>query len=232
MNKKIITISLFCSFLLISGICYSCSYRSASDNNGLHTSLSEVTITAAPTDVTTKNNTKEPISEKNITPVVEKESLIYVHVCGAVLKPNVYQANQEARVNDLISMAGGFTKDAASDYLNLAMKVTDGQRIYIPTVQELKDISKNQMIEGDKSPESGNNQDNSQQGSTQGEKVNLNTATAEQLMTLPGIGQAKADSIINYRTQNKTFKKIEDIMNISGIKEGLFQKIKAYIFVE
>lgn len=105
-------------------------------------------------------------------------------------------------------MAGGFSEEAAVSRINQAEVLKDETRLYIPTMNEIVE---------EQSKEDG--------------KVNLNTATKEELMTLPGVGQSKAALIIQYREEHGKFQTIEDIMNISGIKEGLFGKIKDYIKV-
>ncbi len=139
----------------------------------------------------------------------EKESaMICVHICGAVKKQGVYELPQGSRVYEAVDLAGGFLKDADLSGINQAQILEDETQIYIPTKAETKQT---QAVEDG--------------------KVNLNTATKEELMTLPGVGESKADSIISYRQDKGRFKKIEDIMEISGIKEGLFQKIKDDITV-
>jgi len=233
MNKKIIIAGISCTFLLISGICYSCSFKGNSDQSGLKTTLSHTKLTPSPSVANDKNTmldkSEQMDSKSENTPV---GTTIYVHICGAVLKSGVYEVASDARISDLIKLAGGLSKKAAGDYINQAKKVSDGERIYIPTVDEVAKLSKQQLLEGDKTSDSGNNQDTTQQSQTSGTQININIATAEQLMNLPGIGQAKAESIISYRTENGKFQKIEDLMKISGIKEGLFGKIKAFIIVK
>lgn len=147
-------------------------------------------------------------------------------------EPGVYEVTTATRLYELVKLAGGLTGEAAGDYVNQAITLGDGQRIYIPTLEEVAKLSQNQRMEGDKTLENGNNSDTQNQTVLQTDRININTASLDQLMTLPGIGQAKADSIINYRTQNGLFTKIEELMNISGIKEGLFGKVKEYISVE
>ena len=107
---------------------------------------------------------------------------------------------------EVVQKAGGFTEEAATTYVNQAEIVRDEERIYIPTQNEALEL---QVLDDG--------------------KVNLNTATKEELMTIPGVGESKADSIVQYREEIGKFQTIEDIMNVSGIKEGLFQKIKDYI---
>lgn len=132
---------------------------------------------------------------------------IFVYVCGAVVSEGVYELPDGSRVYEAIEAAGGFREDAATTAMNQAQVLEDEQRIYVPTLEELR-----------------------VQSTSEGKKVNLNTATKEELMTLPGVGESKADSILRYR-QEKQFRRIEDIMEIAGIKEGLFEKIKEHITV-
>ena len=143
--------------------------------------------------------------------------LVYVHVCGAVKNPGVYALLDGARVVDAITAAGGFRKKADETVLNQAELVVDGQRLYVPSKEETKDSG---VVTGEDFSEA-----------TSQSLVNLNQATKEQLMTLPGIGEAKAAMIIQYRQEHGAFTAIEDIMNIEGIKEGVFSKIKDYITV-
>ena len=108
----------------------------------------------------------------------------------------------------------------------MAEKLADGQMIYIPTAEAARD-RKRDVQDQKVSLENGMDEADSSSG-----KVNLNTASKEQLMTIPGIGESKADSIISYREKNGAFSKVEEVMNISGIKDGLFEKMKEYITVE
>lgn len=151
----------------------------------------------------------------------EEKTKIFVHVCGAVVIPGVYEVSQDARVIDAVTMAGGCREDASSDSLNLAGKLTDGQQIYIPTKEEVANssIRWNQTAQND------------EVNSAKEPMININTAGKEELMTLPGIGEAKAESILLYRQENGSFQKIEDIQQISGIKEAAFEKIKDRITV-
>lgn len=140
---------------------------------------------------------------------------VYIHICGAVKKPGVYVFDREPRVIEVVEKAGGFTKKADQTSLNLAETVGDGVKL---------DVAVKGKREGQPQPEK------TVSGSPDG-KVNINTATREELMTLNGIGESKASQIISYREANGNFKKVEDIMNISGIKEGVFSKIKDRITV-
>lgn len=135
----------------------------------------------------------------------QKEELVYVQVSGAVAKPGVYQLPAGSRVFMAVELAGGLTPEADEGSLNQAQAVSDGQQIYVFAVGEQARQEQAQESDG---------------------RVNLNTATAEELMSLPGIGQAKADSIISYRESSGGFQAVEDLMKIEGIKEGVFSKIK------
>lgn len=140
----------------------------------------------------------------------EKESLeeIYVYVCGAVVQEGVYRLPEGSRIFEAIEQAGGFREDAAPTGVNQAQVLEDEMTVYVPTVEE--EVSNESASDG---------------------KVNLNKASKEELMTLPGVGASRAESIIKYREQNGGFQTIEDIMQVSGIKEGLFEKIKDLIKV-
>ena len=133
---------------------------------------------------------------------------IYVYVCGAVEREGVYRLPAGSRIYEAIEMAGGFCEDAATSGVNQAEVLQDEARVYVPTYAEV--ISEDAQSDG---------------------KLNLNKATKEELMTLPGVGASRAESIIQYRNENGGFKSIEEIMLISGIKEGLFEKIKDFIKV-
>ena len=137
---------------------------------------------------------------------------VVVYVTGAVLHPGVYEVGGNMRVSDAIEAAGGFKNNAAADYLNLAAQLSDGEKITVPTKKEAKALNKD-----DDSDES--------------HLVNINTAAKEELMTLPGIGESKADAIIAYRQENGGYRNIEELMQISGIKEGVYSKILEYITV-
>ena len=151
-----------------------------------------------------------------------EKSGVYVYICGEVIKPGVYELSGDSRIYEAVDAAGGFTENAARESVNLASKVSDGMQITIYNKEEAASLPAG----------SGSAVGNTGQGGTSGSGlVNLNTATKEELMTLKGIGEAKAEDIIRYREKSGGFKKIEDIMKISGIKEAGFQKIKDNITV-
>lgn len=167
---------------------------------------------------------------------VSKESMIeqdqsfeaVIHVCGEVNNPGVYTLAEKARVVDAINAAGGFTKAAAEDAFNQAALITDGQRIYVPSKKEVETLSEteNAKVVFSTPLEQKRNEESSNKT-----KVNINKAAKEELMTIPGIGEAKAISIISYRTEHGAFSTIEELQNISGIKSAVFNRIKDFITV-
>lgn len=151
--------------------------------------------------------------------VTTMATLIYVYVCGAVKHPDVYALKPDARVNDVVKKAGGFLEKADKNGVNLAQKVSDGEQIYIPKIGEQAE----QRI--------GSSMQTQTIASQSDQKIDLNLATKEQLMTLTGIGEAKANAILNYRQEHGKFQTIEELKEIRGIKDGVFQKIKELIIV-
>jgi competence protein ComEA len=148
----------------------------------------------------------------------------YVYVCGAVANPGVYALSSGARVYEAVDLAGGFLEDACEEAVNLADEVTDAQMIWIPTDEE---AAEGELV----LPAAAANASEDVSSDSDG-TINLNTATAEQLMTLPGIGQSKADSILSYRETHGSFSSVEEIMNVDGIKEGVYNRIKDNIRVK
>lgn len=140
----------------------------------------------------------------------------YVYVCGEVVHPGVYEVAEGARVCNVLELAGGLKDAAAKEALNQAEPVVDGQMIKVPD-QETYLLQQTGSADSAAEPEDG--------------RINLNTASKEQLMTLSGIGESKAETIISYREKNGAFQTIEDLMNIPGIKNGVFEKIKDNIRV-
>lgn len=149
---------------------------------------------------------------------------VFVHVCGEVVRPGVYELPAGSRLYEAIEAAGGLTDLAAPDGLNQAAVAEDGQQIYVLSQEEAQNVP----IPG---TSAGAGDAGTQGAGVQDGKVNLNTATAEELMTLSGIGEAKAAAIIRYREEHGSFQKIEDLMEVEGIKEGVFNKVKEQIKV-
>ena len=145
-----------------------------------------------------------------------EEKLLYVYVCGAVRTPGVFSFKEGARVWEAIEAAGGFLEDARTDYWNQAMVLNDGEMIYVPRIDE--DVEDPEVKASSQDSEDG--------------RININTASKEQLMGLPGIGESKALQILSYREEHGEFSSTEDIMNVPGIKEAMYSKIKDYIRVD
>lgn len=142
---------------------------------------------------------------------VEEKKTIFVHVCGGVKKEGVYELEEGSRVVDAIRKAGGLQKKASKKSVNQAALLEDGTQVYVPLSEE----------EEESSPK--------KEGSAS--KVNINKASKEELMTLTGIGESRAEAIISFRKENGKFKTISDIMKVNGIKQSSFDKIKDRITV-
>lgn len=142
------------------------------------------------------------------------------YICGEVRSPGVYKVVSGARISDLVDKAGGMTEDADLTSVNLAREVTDGEQIIIGSVKGGQLVSG-----GDTGDLSGNNDIST------GKLININTADKTALMTLPGIGEVRAEAIISYRESSGLFKKKEDIKKVSGIKDSSYDKIKDLITV-
>lgn len=147
------------------------------------------------------------------------DAQIYVYICGQVVSPGVYQISSDARVFSVIQLAGGLTEAADATLVNQAQTLEDGQMIYIPAVGEEITADMTSVL-----------QDGHLQHTDSG-KVNINTANLEDLMGLPGIGEGKAQSILQYRQEHGSFQSIEEIMNVEGIKEGTYSKFKDQITI-
>lgn len=191
------------------------------------------------------DTSKDNSSSKQASLEENKESKVakyYIDIKGFVKKPGVYEVTADNIVNDCIKLAGGLLKNADTTTINLSKKVSSEMVIYIPKKEEViktttnTTVTKDQEIPND-AVVSDNNKSNSsisKDNNTQTPNrtlVNINTATIQELTILSGIGDAKAQDIIDYRTLNGNFKTIEDIKNVSGIGEALYAKIKDYITV-
>ena len=160
-------------------------------------------------EVVTKSLTTESESS-----TVTLEEYIDVFISGCVNNPDVYTLKKGSIIKDAVEMAGGFSENACRDYVNLAKKLESGEHIIIPSQDEAESLN---PVQVEDAPSSSS-------------LVNINKASKEELMSLPGIGERKAEAIIKYRN-SKSFSNIEDIMNISGIKEAAFSKIKDKICI-
>lgn len=222
-KRKWVTAILSVCFVIIAGILYSCS--KTSNKEAIFTLEHQVTDTTKSEQGDFTENVhaavEEPVLQQDTTNNKANNADIYIHICGEVNKPGVYKVEENTRLIDVIELADGLTKDAAGDFVNQAATVYDGQRIYIPSVEEMK--AETLSI--------GSLEDDVNVTKSDG-KVNINTASMEELMTLTGIGKAKAESILAYRQRCGKFTTIEEIKNIDGIKDAVFRKISDKITVK
>jgi competence protein ComEA len=150
---------------------------------------------------------------------------LQVHVVGAVLRPGLYAFVEGSRVQDAVTAAGGLTSDAKLDGINLAAKLEDGQQLEIPaggagTAAQPEPTSGFRVIPSSEAT-----------ATPSGDLININTASAEVLAELPGIGPTTAQRIVDYRTENGPFARIEDLMNVAGIGPATFDNINTLITV-
>ena len=193
-------------------------------------------------DTQAGNDATEDLAEAKISaeaelsemPVETEPEMIFVDVCGAVMNPGVYELDGSSRVFQAIEAAGGFLPEAAASAVNQAQPVSDGQQIYVPTKEEAEKGMAGQPSGGAADPGTGGAvTEAAGTGETQDSgTVNLNTADSAALQTLPGIGEAKAQAILAYREEKGGFSGTEELMNVPGIKESTFSKIKDKIAVE
>lgn len=168
------------------------------------------------------NETKEEKSIEEYTEPVK----IKVHISGAIEKEGIIELEEGSRINDAIEVAGGLTKEADLTKVNLAYILKDGQKVYIPKISDSKkeekiisdDNGNGVILDGTESKTNG--------------KVNINTATKDELLTLSGIGTETAEKIIEYRKNNGKFNSIEDLKNVSGIGNLKYENIKDKISVK
>lgn len=189
-------------------------------------------------------NTAENLEENEETTKEGTEKII-VHVSGAVNKEGIVELEENSRISDAIDKAEGLKENADTKNINLAFKLEDGMKIYIPTIGESREQneqngqSQNQTLMDETSKyvtsSSGVVQEEQTNGKSEqkkNEKININTATQTQLETLPGIGPSTSLKIVNYREENGKFKNIEEIKEVSGIGDVKYENIKDLICVE
>jgi competence protein ComEA len=154
------------------------------------------------------------------TPVLTESqpaSQVVVYVSGAVMRPGVYTLNSEHRVAEALGAAGGPTSDADLDRINLAMRLNDEDQIHVPSVGDGGSTGVGSVLPAGSSP------------STSSGKLNVNTATVEELESLPGIGASRAAAIVEYRNTHGPFQRVEDLVEVSGIGDGILGSIRNLI---
>lgn len=186
-------------------------------------------------------STPLPVREDD---AVTQSGVIYVHVCGAVAQPGVYELETGSRVYEAVEQAGGFAENAEQNYVNQAQALEDGVKLVIPTREEAAaageqgavlaagtaqdDVGKEIGIVAGRNPDAqGGDGDSASDG-----RININTASETQLCEIPGVGATRAAAIAAYRESHGAFEKPEDIMKVNGIKEGMYEKIKDSISVK
>lgn len=229
MRRKIIKLIAVVLLIAVSGALYSCQNRpdgggadivlEADDTGGVLTD-GEVDIKSADNEaggdskrgkLSEDNSTDKSIADNKHDSDKESSSdgAVYVYVCGAVKNAGVYPLHSGDRIEAAILAAGGFSEDADTSALNLAELLCDGQKIDVPAVGET-------IAAGEGTADKGG-------------LLDINRASASELMTLPGIGETKANQIIAYREANGPFESVEALKNVPGIKDGVFEPIKALI---
>lgn len=174
----------------------------------------------------------------------EETQTIFVHVCGAVNDPGVYELPLGIRVHEAVEAAGGFAEDADEDYVNQAQPLTDGTKLVIPTHEQVQAAGSGGYGYLEPAGGSAGISDGSGgasgsfggasggSGSASDGRVNINTASESELCSIPGIGAVRAAAIVAYRQEKGGFASIEEIKNVDGIKEGTFEKIKDSIKIK
>ena len=204
------------------------------------------TLSSAPIEKVNKEEKKD--TEES------EDTKVIVDIKGYVNSPGVYELSSNKRIIDVINMAGGLKEEANTDYINLSKKVTDEMIIVIYSNNDVEKykktsdkviyieyecicpdnindacITENDTVNTVEKDNKESNDKSNEISDKKDDKISINNATIEELMTLSGIGEAKAKAIIKYREDNGLFKNIEDIKNVSGIGDSAYEKIKDYI---
>jgi competence protein ComEA len=170
---------------------------------------------------------QEGLGEAPQDATTDDDTPLVVYLTGAIAEPGVYELEQGSRLNDAIRLAGGLVEGSAVNYVNLAVPLEDGQHVHIPLQEEIESGEAARIAATGASASAGPSPE-----ASQGEqKVNLNTADSAQLETLPGIGMATAQRILDYRAKNGDFATIEELKNVSGIGEKKFEGLMDKICV-
>lgn len=236
-NRCCYTVTLIlCGTLFLTGLT-GCKSREAQFLiEGLQEAKAEVDAESSE-EKTSGQKSKAEADEKKSDSEEMQPEMIYVDVCGAVANPGVFQLAAGSRVFQAIEAAGGYLPEAALTCVNRAGVLTDGQQLYILTQEEMErqgldPAEMSGASDGQMNGSTGTGQNTGMTAQVQQDnRININTADEAQLTTLTGIGATRAQAIIAYREENGPFAAIEDIMNVQGIKEGTFAKIKDEIVV-
>lgn len=170
-------------------------------------------------------NTEQTIEEE----IPKKPVYIWVDISGAVNNPGVYKLGEGARLFEAVEAAGGFTKEADSQWLNQALVLTDGEKIQVYTKEETESMRAAGAFTEKGAP---GVDEKGSQGAEQAGKINLNTATLEDLQKIPGIGEVRARAVLTYRDEIGRFQTIDEIQQVPGIKGKTYEKIADYICVD
>ena len=178
-------------------------------------------------------NTEENNNTANNIENLEKKdnNILIVHISGAVQNEGVIELEEESRVINVIEKAGGLKENACIKDINLASKVEDGEKIYIPTQEEYENIENSNKADNNSKEKITIKNNENKNNVNKSSKININIATQSELETLPGIGTATAVKIITYRKENGKFKTIEDIKKVKGIGESKYNEIKDLIII-
>lgn len=179
-----------------------------------------------------KDNKEKEGNEEDKKENISSETGIFVHIDGYVNNPGVYQIKENERINVLIEKAGGLKNGYSIKNINLAAKLSDGDKVYIPSIEEEKSLvnQNNNVNTGGKHINNGNNSNNNV-SITKNNKININTANVSELKQITGIGESTANKIIDYRENVGKFKKIEDIKEVKGIGDSKFESLKNKITI-
>lgn len=248
LTKHLNKILIFLAFLIMI-ICLGVKYYLVNKQDKVDKKSDNVGIVSLEKKASSSNQTIS--KNKNSS----KTTKVFVDIKGAIVRPGVYELEKGKRVIDVVSMAGGLSDEADTTLINLAKKIEDEMVVIIYTKDQIKEAKKKDLlsttikdscvcpkIENDACLNNNNNSNKSSTSSksttkssketaTSTDKININTASLDELQKISGIGESKAQAIIKYREENGNFNKIDDIMNVSGIGEALYEKIKDNITV-
>lgn len=221
-KKRWITVFAAAVLLLAGGSWYAVSFLSANQERQQTVWQSE-----EPPAAESRTEQEPELEPEELPPV------IYVYLCGSVQLPGVYELPEGSRLKDVLELAGGFSGQAAKEYHNLARTVADGERIYVPTEAEVAELSVQERVTGVADRAFTVTAEETARENAQGDnRVNLNTASLAELITLPGIGEARAEEIVEYRSRVGRFASEEELKNIRGIGEAMYERLKDRITVQ